>query len=141
MVKIFLMLVFVASLCTASHLTDVLEKLMETKVGDSIAEYYYLNSLKKKKPKVDKPTYYVNESCKGTEPVSPNGPQYGTGCAGARWSTGNPSQKYCESSTTKNGWFKKCCKWKYNHAQSSKRYECIPYDKGYQIVYEQFGGR
>merc|ERR1719487_1377907 len=58
------------------------------------------------------------------EPVSMNGGQHPTGCAGAVWSSGSPSKKYCDGMSSKSEegmkypWWSACCEWTGS--------ECIP---------------
>jgi hypothetical protein len=68
---------------------------------------------------VSQPFYFtdVTDECTN-DPPSLNGNKFPSGCAGAVWSDGEPSQSYCEGNNGKHPWYAKCCKFEIN--------ECVP---------------
>jgi hypothetical protein len=46
-----------------------------------------------------------------------NGPSYPSGCPGALWSSGQPSQSYCQGTEGKYLWWSSCCQWEAGSCQ------------------------
>jgi hypothetical protein len=59
-----------------------------------------------------KPRTAIDDIYDCSAPVmSPNGASFNTGCAGAVWTNGKPSEQYCIGDGGLRPWYSKCCKW------------------------------
>lgn len=69
-----------------------------------------------------KPKDEISYDCAAL-PLSMNGPSQPSGCPGAVFSDGTPSQRYCEGKDGEYPWWSSCCKWDGSQCKSKDEIE------------------